>query len=228
MQGMKINASSAVGIATPAEHTIESHETVRALRDKVASSQAIDPESISLVHNGRLLELEQSVQKAGLKDGDAVKAMPKDPTGGANPSPASLPELTRNRIANEAHRVQIAKVPLRAVEPLHWRGILQGQGRWRGQTFEIRLLLPPDYPARPPIAQFLNQPVPPHPNINAPGFVCLNHLNGDWSPTQNLVSVYEDLGWLLKNPNYNHPLNRAAVSRDPLARRIRRIFSPSY
>jgi hypothetical protein len=99
-------------------------------------------------------------------------------------------------------RVAEAGIPLRARHPLLWHGQLEGKGRWRFQTFPIEIRLPPEYPAKPPLVRFLKQPVPRHPNVSPSGYVCLNHLLSAWTPINNLVSVWDELEWLLENPNY--------------------------
>lgn len=83
-----------------------------------------------------------------------------------------------------------------------WYGTLQGQGQWRLQKFPIEIRLPPEYPAKPPLVRFMKQPHPRHPNVSPSGYVCLNHLLSAWTPINNLVSTWDELEWLLENPNY--------------------------
>lgn len=113
-----------------------------------------------------------------------------------------LRDVTRNRIARDAARIQQEGLPLRPINPLLWHGKLEGRGRWAHMAFDIEIRLPHDYPARPPLVRFLTQPSPRHPNISPSGYVCLNHLMGAWSPMFTLVTVWDELGWLLENPKY--------------------------
>lgn len=115
----------------------------------------------------------------------------------------ALSGVTRNRIANEAHRVQAAGLPLQAIHPQLWEGNLQGAGRWKRQTFTVRIFLPDGYPSKAAIPNFVTKPKPPHPNISPQGFVCLNLLWSSWSPTFNLVTIWDLLEWLFENPDYS-------------------------
>lgn len=216
---MKVHVASSVGVSTPIDLEVDTMETIRQTTDKVAQVQAVDPNAISLVFNGEVLPPDRTLKNAGIKEGATLKAMPKNPIGGAldGASLSSLSNLTRSRIAVEAQRVLEAKIPLRPASPLEWRGLLPGRGRWRHQTFQFVILLPQNYPARPPVVYFATPPQPPHPNIGPHGAVCLNHLQDAWSPTQNLVTIYEDLQWLLEHPNY-HGLPNAARLPDELLR----------
>lgn len=129
---MKVNISSSVGLGQAVELEAEPADSVGSLVEKVAQIQAINPESISLVKDGKVLDKGASLKKAGVKDGDSLKAMPRDPIGGSQPLP-SLSPLTRQRIQGEVQRIQDARIPLRFVSPLHVEGRLVGKGKWSDQ-----------------------------------------------------------------------------------------------
>ncbi|MBI4392566.1 MAG: hypothetical protein HY556_02050 [Euryarchaeota archaeon] len=192
----------------------EALETVRQLKGRVAEIQAVDADSISLAHKDQTLPDGATVKNCGLKEGDSLSVIPRDPKGGLNgvgPSSPFSNNILKNRLVVEAQRIHDARIPLRAVTPLEWTATLPGRGRWRHQTFQITILLPYNYPARPPMVTFVTKPSPRHPNVSDEGWVCLNYLQDSWTPVHNLVSVYRGLEWLLENPNYHHPLNFDAM-----------------
>ncbi|MBI4392865.1 MAG: hypothetical protein HY556_03575 [Euryarchaeota archaeon] len=180
---------------------VEPHYTMMKVREMVGQGQAIDPNAISLVRHGKEIPLNKTVQELGISAGEVLKCMPANPIGGASPN-FFLTSMTRNRIANEARRIQQAGIPLRPITPLLWRGTMRGKGKWRQQTFDLMIELPPSYPATPPIPRFFTKPKPRHPNISESGYVCLNHLLTAWTPMNNIPSVWDEIEWLLEFPDY--------------------------
>lgn len=79
---MKLHVTSTVGAGTPTELDVNADDTVRSVIEQVATAQAIDANSISLVKNGKPLDLDRTLKASGVKDKDTLKAMPRDPIGG--------------------------------------------------------------------------------------------------------------------------------------------------
>lgn len=79
---LKLHVTSTVGAGTPTELDANPDDTIRSVVEQVATAQAIDPNSISLVKNGKPLDLDRTLKQCGLKDKDTLKAMPRDPIGG--------------------------------------------------------------------------------------------------------------------------------------------------
>jgi len=217
---MKLRVSSSVGIGKEQEIEVDPMDLIERVVEMVATVQAMEPTAIGLAFEGNLLPLERTVKNCGLKDGDRLLAMPRNPVGGSS---GFLSNITEARLDNERARLRDRGVPLWQIDavskPLSWRGRLPGRGRWSHQVFDVEFLLHPTYPARPPRVRFLNLPDPPHPNISSGG-VCLNHLGPDWSPTMTLESVYRDLEFLLTNPNFRDPIPRPFPDRMGELRRL--------
>ena len=108
------------------------------------------------------------------------------------------------RISLESKAIQSEGIALMPQTPYLWVGYIRGKGKWKGQTFEISIDIPMDYPYVPPIVNWNSPMNPSHPNIFPfSHYICLNILDPfHWKPTYTLVTVYRALEWLLDHPNY--------------------------
>ncbi|MHA2362333.1 MAG: ubiquitin-conjugating enzyme family protein [Candidatus Hodarchaeales archaeon] len=90
----------------------------------------------------------------------------------------------------------------------NWRGeIIGSAGVYEGGVFIIDIIVPRDYPFKPPKVKWRTPTW--HPNIYREQ-VCIGILGKDWTPVQSLVDLVEALRFLLTNPNPHDPLNMAA------------------
>lgn len=82
---------------------------------------------------------------------------------------------------------------------------------YSGGVWKVRVALPKEFPFKPPSTVFTNKIY--HPNVDeVSGLVCPYLTEKDWSPTLDLVYVFEKfLPQLLLNPNLNEPLNKNAA-----------------
>ena len=75
--------------------------------------------------------------------------------------------------------------------------------------FDIMLKFDIDYPKRPPSVKFL---IPIyHPNIYRDGKICIDILQNEWTPAQNVRTILYSIRSLLMDPNPASPANREAA-----------------
>jgi ubiquitin-conjugating enzyme E2 A len=75
--------------------------------------------------------------------------------------------------------------------------------------FDITLTFNSDYPVKPPSVKFLTPMF--HPNIYRDGKICIDILQGEWSPVQNIRTILLSILSLLTDPNPDSPANRDAA-----------------
>jgi len=93
------------------------------------------------------------------------------------------------------------------VDMLHWHAILAGppDTPYEGGRFVVDLLIPDDYPFRPPKNRFLTRVFSP--NINSFGGHCLDiDTDSQWSPALTLEKLCLALHGILSDPNPDDPL----------------------
>lgn len=78
---------------------------------------------------------------------------------------------------------------------------------YAGQTHNVSVSIPRDYPLSPPECRFTTPMF--HPNVKfSDGEICLNILKKDeWSPAISLVSLAQSITGLCSAPNTDSPLN---------------------
>lgn len=75
--------------------------------------------------------------------------------------------------------------------------------------FDIVLKFDSDYPVKPPSVKFLTPMY--HPNIYRDGKICIDILQNEWSPSQNIRTILLSIMSLLMDPNPASPANRDAA-----------------
>lgn len=76
-------------------------------------------------------------------------------------------------------------------------------------TFKIRFRFNDDYPVKSPIVDFITPIF--HPNVYRDGKICVDILQSEWSPAQNIRTVLLSIISLLSDPNPASPANRDAA-----------------
>ncbi|XP_034232472.1 ubiquitin-conjugating enzyme E2 K-like isoform X2 [Thrips palmi] len=75
---------------------------------------------------------------------------------------------------------------------------------YAGGTFKLRVMVPPEYPVKPPAVTFVTKIW--HPNISShTGFICLDILASKWPGSMNLRGVLLSVQNLLANPEKEDP-----------------------
>jgi len=81
---------------------------------------------------------------------------------------------------------------------------------FEGGVFRLQLRFGSDYPIKPPSVRFVSKMF--HPNVYRDGKICVDILQGQWSPAQNIRSILISIRSLLMDPNPNSPANRDAAT----------------
>jgi ubiquitin-conjugating enzyme (huntingtin interacting protein 2) len=95
----------------------------------------------------------------------------------------------------------------------HWKGYIQGPDDtpYRGGFFQIDIILPPEYPYKPPKMKFETKIW--HPNISSQtGAICLDILKDEWSPALTIRTALLSLQALLCVPEPNDPQDAVVAS----------------
>ena len=119
--------------------------------------------------------------------------------------------MNLNRLKSELEELNSEKSEYYQASPiennlLKWYGIIKGpiDTPFEGGDFKLMLILPNNYPFKPPIAIFLTKIF--HPNISYNGDVCLDILKDEWSPALTISKILLSIVSLLNEPNPDDPL----------------------
>lgn len=120
------------------------------------------------------------------------------------------------RLAKEKQRILENPIDRVVIEPiddslLTWEGHIKGpdDSPYSGGVFPIRMTFDKTYPVKPPSVKFTKFVF--HPNIYRDGKICIDILQGNWSPSLNIQSILMSLVSLFDDPNINSPANRDAA-----------------
>ena len=80
---------------------------------------------------------------------------------------------------------------------------------YQGGKFKLQIKFTTEYPVKPPSVKFISKMF--HPNIYRDGKVCIDILQGEWSPALNVRTILLSLRSMLMDPNPRSPANRDAA-----------------
>ena len=88
----------------------------------------------------------------------------------------------------------------------HWKGTIFGPSDtcYSGGIFKVDIIIPPDYPFKPPKMKFDTKIW--HPNISSQtGAICLDILKNEWTPALTIRTALLSLQALLCSPEPDDP-----------------------
>jgi ubiquitin-conjugating enzyme E2 A len=122
--------------------------------------------------------------------------------------------MTVNRLTRELKKINDENIPNITILPpeniLIWYAKIYGpkDSPFENGVFDIKLSFDNDYPVKPPSVKFLSKMF--HPNIYRDGFICIDILQSEWSPAQNVRTILLSILSLLTDPNPSSPANSDA------------------
>ena len=89
---------------------------------------------------------------------------------------------------------------------LSWTATIRGplETAYEHGEYHLNIRFPPDYPFRPPQFKFRTPIL--HPNISWDGYVCMDLLNGQWSPALTAHKILVHICLLLHEPNFDETI----------------------
>lgn len=92
-----------------------------------------------------------------------------------------------------------------------WNAIVSGpiDTPYEKYNFNIEIKFNNEYPMKPPSVKFISPMY--HPNVYVDGKICVDILQGEWTPSQNVRTILVSIRSLLMDPNPNSPANREAA-----------------
>lgn len=120
------------------------------------------------------------------------------------------------RLAKERQKILENPIDRVVIEPIDdkllvWQGHIKGpdDSPYSGGVFPIKMTFDSTYPVKPPSVKFTKFVF--HPNIYRDGKICIDILQGNWSPSLNIQSILMSLVSLFDDPNVHSPANRDAA-----------------
>ncbi|XP_030378994.1 ubiquitin-conjugating enzyme E2-17 kDa-like [Scaptodrosophila lebanonensis] len=114
-----------------------------------------------------------------------------------------------------------------------WNAVIFGPNEtpFEDGTFKLVIEFTEEYPNKPPHVRFISKIF--HPNVYADGGICLDILQGRWSPTYDVSSILTSIQSLLCDPNPNSPANSTAAqlfkeNRREYEKRVRACVEQSF
>ena len=127
-----------------------------------------------------------------------------------------MSSLTLKRLNKELSRFQasndITGITINNPEDImKWYANIKGppESPYEEGTFDMLIRFDEDYPVKPPSVKFITPMY--HPNVHRDGKICVDILQHEWSPTQNVRTILLSVMSLLTDPNPSSPANREAA-----------------
>ncbi|KAF7852721.1 hypothetical protein EAF04_010914 [Stromatinia cepivora] len=130
--------------------------------------------------------------------------------------------MAARRIAKELKEVTENPIPgistsLLKEDDLHqWKVEMEGPANtpYAGGLFILNVVLPKDYPFKPPIVNFVTRIYHPNVTYDEKGSICVDELKQDkWKPSGKITAILGAIRNLLIQPNPDDPLENAIAEK---------------
>ena len=124
----------------------------------------------------------------------------------------SLSTLRLTRELSKLKQESVEGIEINETEDImNWFAIITGppDTPFEGGKFKLQLKFSGEYPIKPPSVKFVSNIF--HPNVYRDGKICVDILQHQWSPAQNIRSILISIRSLLMDPNPSSPANRDAA-----------------
>jgi ubiquitin-conjugating enzyme E2 A len=116
---------------------------------------------------------------------------------------------------------------------MKWTAVIFGpdQTDWEDGVFKLTMVFPENYPHSPPEVRFTTAVF--HPNVYKSGAICLDILQRNWTPANDVSSILISIQSLLTDPNPASPANGEAArlyteNRPEYVRRVKQCVEDSW
>jgi ubiquitin-conjugating enzyme E2 A len=116
---------------------------------------------------------------------------------------------------------------------MKWKAVIFGPDDtdWRDGIFQLTMSFPDNYPHSAPDVKFVTPVF--HPNVYKNGSICLDILQRNWTPANDVSSILISIQSLLTDPNPSSPANPEAArlfneNRLEYVRRVRQCVEDSW
>lgn len=139
-----------VGLRNTVDLEVDPKETIGKIRERAATTQAVDADNVVLIHNDEPLDNDKRLKDYGIGEGETLELALKNPRGGRSPSSPLYKQglngqqrkIFSQRMSREAQQIRSQNLPIKPEDPWHWKMWIEARrGKWRGRRHLVKVKL---------------------------------------------------------------------------------------